>query len=216
MSCPSFHEFWAKRDQLNGIYEQLDHGGFIRAERPATRAEKSAHPGVVILVRNGIETLIPGVDHAALKDIQYRTFVRAVLEANWPRTITLTKMQLIWIALVYKLFRFECACAKESKANEVILRDSLNELLSLTNTYQSMGVDGFSQTQYLQLALDVRCGNPPPRLSLVVALSLPRNERTRKRNPLNSGSETDEIETGSEEVLNPSKSPQDHDRSILM
>ena len=73
----------------------------------------------MILVKDEIETLVPGVDFAALKDVKYRTFVRPVLEANHPRMIMLAEMQLIWDALVYKLFRFECACTKESKANEV-------------------------------------------------------------------------------------------------
>lgn len=75
----------------------------------------------MILVKGGIETLLPNVDYVALRDIKYRTFVRAVLEANLPRQITLQEMQLIWDTLVYKVFRLECAYAKEGKANEVVL-----------------------------------------------------------------------------------------------
>ena len=116
---PNFNKFWVQRDVLNGTYEQQDIEGFRRAERDSTRAEKKAHPGLVILEKDEIETLVPGVDFNALKNIKYRTFVRAVLEASHPRMITLAEMQLIWDALVYKLFRFECACTKESKANEV-------------------------------------------------------------------------------------------------
>ncbi len=72
-------------------------------------------------MKDGIETLVPGVDFAALKDVKYRTFARGVLEANRTRTITLPEMQLLWDALVYRVFRFECDCAKEGKANEVLI-----------------------------------------------------------------------------------------------
>ena len=81
-----------------------------------------------------METLLPNVDYVALRDINYRTFVRAVLEANSPRQITLQEMQLIWDTLVYKVFRFECACAKEGKANEVFLSRRLTCFLSLKFT----------------------------------------------------------------------------------
>ena len=81
-----------------------------------------------------METLLPNVDYVALRDINYRNFVRAVLEANSPRQITLQEMQLIWDTLVYKVFRFECACAKEGKASEVFLSRRLNCFLSLTLT----------------------------------------------------------------------------------
>lgn len=128
--CPSFHEYWVERDALNGIFEELDQEGFQRAQRETTRAERKAHPGSVILVKDGIETLLPGVDYVALKSIKYRAFVRSVLEANPARFITLAEMQLLWDATVHKVFRFECACAKESKANEVRIR-TFRELIGL-------------------------------------------------------------------------------------
>ena len=64
-----------------------------------------------------------------------------------------------------------------------------------------MGVDGFNQAQYLQLALDVRCGNPPPRPSLVIRLPLPPRKYLRKRGMINRDSETDDEETEADEVL---------------
>ena len=164
-----------------------------------------------------METLLPNVDYVALRDVNYRTFVRAVLEANSPRQITLQEMQLIWDALVYKVFRFECACAKECKANEVSLYRRLNRLPSLTDTYQSMGIDGFNQAQYLQLALDIRCGNPPPRLSLIIRLPLPPHGPIRKRASTSSDSETDDDETGADEVheSHPHQGSRDSDRTLL-
>lgn len=128
--CPSFHEYWAERDALNGVFEELDQEGFQRAQRKPTRAELKVHPGLVILAKDGIETLLPGVDYTALKSIKYRAFGRSVLEANLARSITLAEMQLLWDATVHKVFRFECACAKESKANEVLIRD-IRELIGL-------------------------------------------------------------------------------------
>lgn len=47
-----------------------------------------------MLSRDGIETLIPGVDFVALKDVQYRTLVRRVLDANPAKAITLAEMQI--------------------------------------------------------------------------------------------------------------------------
>ena len=96
-------------------------------------------------------------------------------------------MQLIWDTLVYKVFRFECACAKEGKANEVALSRRLIRFLSLTKTYQSMGVDGFDRTQYLQLALDIRCRNPPPPPSLII--KLPLSPLTRRHGLANTASD---------------------------
>ena len=71
-------------------------------------------------MKDGIETMVPGVDFTALKDIEYRTLVRGVLEANPTRILTLPEMQLIWDTVVYKVYRFECGCVKEAKVNEVL------------------------------------------------------------------------------------------------
>lgn len=64
-----------------------------------------------------------------------------------------------------------------------------------------MGVDGFSQAQCLQLALDIRCGNPPPRPSLIIRLPLPPDGYLRKRRMISSDSETGDHESGAHEVL---------------
>ena len=73
------------------------------------------------MTRNGTETWIPNVDFIALKDVKYRCFVRDILEANPTRPIALPEMQLLWDAVVYTIFRFECSCAKEAKLNEVLI-----------------------------------------------------------------------------------------------
>ena len=88
-------------------------------------------------------------------------------------------------------------------------------LFSLTNTYQSMGLDGFSQAQYLQLALDIRCGNPPPQPSLIIRLPL-SNRYLRKRRMISSDPESSDDETGANEVLESHpQTPRDRHTSIL-
>lgn len=98
------------------------------------RAERSAFPGVVILVKNGREILLPGIDFTRLTNVKYRTLVRQILEANQGSQITLPEMQLLWDAVVHKLFGFECACVKEAKANEVNTHD-LKDLTDCTNHF---------------------------------------------------------------------------------
>ena len=119
MNCPNFHGFWAERDRLNGIFEDHDGNNFQRAQRPLTREETRSYPGLVVITKHGIETILPGVDYASLKDITYRKFVRDILEANFPTRVSLSDMQLIWDALVNVIFGFECSCLKERKASEV-------------------------------------------------------------------------------------------------
>ena len=63
--------------------------------------------------KDGVETLVPGVDFVALEDISYHTIARRVLEANRPRIIRLAEMQLIWDAVGHLLIRFECSYLKE-------------------------------------------------------------------------------------------------------
>lgn len=63
-----------------------------------------------------------------------------------------------------------------------------------------MGIDGFSQTQYNQLLLDVRSGVPPPRPTLVVKLPIPRSKRPRTTKATDSSSETGNNEVGTTEV----------------
>lgn len=120
VNSPSFHEFWVERDKQNGTDEPQDNDGFQRAQRSPTRKETQAHPGVVVMVKDGLETLVPDIEFTSLKDVKYRPIVRGVLEANPTRTVTLPEMQLIWDAIVYKIYRFECGCAKEAKSIEVI------------------------------------------------------------------------------------------------
>ena len=67
--------------------------------------------------------MIPGVDLIALKEVNYRSLVRGILEANPTRQIELPEMQLLWDAVVYTIFRFECSCAKEAKLNEVLIQN---------------------------------------------------------------------------------------------
>ena len=74
-------------------------------------------------MKDGLETLVPGIEFAALKDIEYKEFVRKVLEANPTRILTLPDMQLIWDTIVHNVFAFECSCVKETKANEVIIHN---------------------------------------------------------------------------------------------
>lgn len=200
--CPNFHEFWVERDRENGIHEPQDNEGFQRAQRQTTRGERRAHPGAVILIKDGVETLVPGVDFSPLKDIEYRILVRGVLEANPTRSITLPEMQLIWDAIIYKVYRFECGCAKESKIIEVNHIDvqSRNNAL-MTDTRQSMGLDGFNQTEYDQLVSDVRNGLPPARPKLLVTLRVPCNKRLRETRVSESDSEVDEDGFRAEEVL---------------
>ena len=44
-----------------------------------------------------------------------------------------------------------------------------------------MGVDDFSQAQYLQLDIDIRNGNPSLRPSLLLKLPVPPNRYLRKK-----------------------------------
>ena len=70
-----------------------------------------------------METVIPGVDLVTLKDVNYRFLVRNILEANPTRQIALPEMQLLWDAVIYTIFSFECSCAKEAKLNEVLIQN---------------------------------------------------------------------------------------------
>lgn len=78
---------------------------------------------MVVLVKDGLETLAPGIEFAALKDIKYKEFVRKIPEANPTRILTLPEMQLIWDATVHNVFAFECSCVKEAKANEILFHN---------------------------------------------------------------------------------------------
>ena len=49
----------------------------------------------------------------------------------------------------------------------------------MTDTRQSMEMDGFNQAEYNQLVSDVRSGLPPAIPKLLVTLRVPRNKRTR-------------------------------------
>lgn len=64
-----------------------------------------------------------------------------------------------------------------------------------------MGIEGFNQVQYLQLALDVRYGNSPPRPSFIIRLPLSPHKLLRKRESISSASETDNDELGADEVF---------------
>ncbi|KAM0799936.1 hypothetical protein BDR22DRAFT_909223 [Usnea florida] len=181
---PNFHEYWTERDSQNGIHEQSDSEGFQRIKRPSTRADRQSHPGTVFLTKDSIETVIPAVGFFALKDVNYRNLVRNILEANPTRQIALPEMQLLWDAVVYTIFRFECSCAKEAKLNE------------------STGAERFTQDEYSQLVLDVRTGVPPPKPRLLVRLPIPGHKRRRE---VSSSSESSgaESDVGAEENASP-------------
>ena len=50
---------------------------------------------------------------------QYKTLVRSTLEATRGMDITYTEMQLLWDAIVRKVYYFICACEREAKAMKV-------------------------------------------------------------------------------------------------
>ncbi|CAD6586123.1 MAG: hypothetical protein ASARMPREDX12_002277 [Alectoria sarmentosa] len=190
-NCPNFHEFWFERDGQNRNHEPQDDEGFHRAHRPTTRAERRTHPGVVVLAKDGLETLVPGIEFAALEDIEYSTFVRGVLEANSKKIITLREMQLLWNAMVHNIFRFECRCVKEAKVNEVLV-PNLDGHITLTDSGQSMVVNGFGQAKYDQLVLDVRSGVPPTRPTTLMTLPIHGSKRPRETRTKDSGCEIED------------------------
>lgn len=60
---------------------------------------------MIVLVKEGVETLVPAVDLLALKDLNFRVLAQAVPAANPDRRITLSQMQLIWDAVVNEVFQ---------------------------------------------------------------------------------------------------------------
>ena len=160
---------------------------------------------MVVLVRHGLETLVPGIDFAALKDIGYRQFVRGVLEANPTRTITLPEMQLIWDAVVYKIYRFECGCAKEAKVNEVLIW-----IFSVQTTYQwlttgrAWELTATFRLTTISLSQTSGVAYPPQGLHFFVTLPMPRHKRPRKTKVSNSDSEDDEDDFRAAEVFDSS------------
>lgn len=71
----------------------------------------------------------------------------------------------------------------------------------VTDIRQSMGIDGFNQTQYDQLVSDVTSGVPRAPPTLFSTLPIPRSKRPRE---IDSNPETDGDDSGAVEVL---KSP---------
>ena len=156
---------------------------------------------MVVLAKDGLETLVPGIEFAALEDIEYSTFVRGVLEANSKKIITLREMQLLWNAMVHNIFRFECRCVKEAKVNEVLV-PNLDGHITLTDSGQSMVVNGFGQAKYDQLVLDVRSGVPPTRPTTLMTLPIHGSKRPRETRTKDSGCEIeDDCFVGAPEVL---------------
>lgn len=133
IDSPCLHDFWAEHRGHNEIPGQQDDGGFHRAQLSTNRAERRTHPGIVTMEKNGIEIVAPNVNLSALKHLEYRTFVREVLEANKSKIITLPDMQLLWDTIVYEMFGFECSCVKESRANDVftLISEDLVDLLTI-------------------------------------------------------------------------------------
>ena len=63
----------------------------------------------------------------------YKSLARLILEANPDKDITYSEMQLIWDAIIHKIYNFACACEKEAKAMEVFIylsRDSTEAILT--------------------------------------------------------------------------------------
>ena len=61
----------------------------------------------------------------------------------------------------------------------------------VTDTRQSMGIDGFSQQQYDQLVLDVSSSIPLPRPRIFVTLRIPPPKRPREIRETDSSSGTE-------------------------
>ena len=68
---------------------------------------------------DGREVLIPLVGLSALKDVHYKALVRSILETNQVFSISFAEMQLLWDAIVHKVYHFVCACEREAKGIEV-------------------------------------------------------------------------------------------------
>ena len=110
--------------------EDEEEDGFRPSTRKATSSENKRWPGVLVMeaplqltseATHRQEILVPVIGLRALKHVQYKTLVRWILEANRDLNITYTDMQLLWDAIVHKVYYFVHACKREAKAIEVFI-----------------------------------------------------------------------------------------------
>ena len=110
--------------------EDEEENGFRPSRRKATSNENRTLPGVFVMdtpsqltseASRHQEILVPVIGLRALKHVQYKTLVRSILEANRDMDITYTDMQLLWDAIVHKVYSFVHACEREAKAMEVFI-----------------------------------------------------------------------------------------------
>ena len=59
--------------------------------------------------------LVPLIGLRALNHVEYKTLVREILKANPGTDIAYSEMQLLWDAIVHKVYYFVCACEREAK-----------------------------------------------------------------------------------------------------
>lgn len=102
--------------------------GFRPSARTITRHENKAWPGVVIMdlypdrtttINSHREFLIPAIGLRGLKHVRFKNLVRLILEANPGIEISYSEMQLLWDAIVHKVYYFACACEREAQAMEI-------------------------------------------------------------------------------------------------
>lgn len=67
------------------------------------------------------ELLIPVIGLRALKYVEYKALVPLILKANPGVEIAYSDMQLLWDAIIHKVYCFVCACEREAKAVEVCI-----------------------------------------------------------------------------------------------
>ena len=100
--------------------------GFRLSKRTVTYHENKAWPGVVIMeicpdrtINVQREFLIPAIGLRGLKHVRFKSLVRLILEANPSIKISHSEIQLLWDAIVHKVYYFVCACEREAKVMEV-------------------------------------------------------------------------------------------------
>lgn len=129
MDSPRFQDFCVTHglvdDPRDGDGEDT---GFRPSERSVTRRENKDWPGVLIMetcpgpettAQDHREFLIPLIGLRALKHVIYKTLVRSILKANPGTDTAYSDMQLLWDAIINKVYYFACACEREAKVMEV-------------------------------------------------------------------------------------------------
>lgn len=65
------------------------------------------------------ELLIPSIGLRALRHVAYKSLLPRILKANPGVAIGYPETQLLWDAIVHKIYQLVCACEREVKAVEV-------------------------------------------------------------------------------------------------